>query len=157
MTQAQRRHRRRLSGHCVAVGGGTSDLPGPGVAWTLDGGAWSQPVTVTSGGGGGLSCPTTEFCTAVTGDASIVVLDDGAWSDPVPVAPDSGGIALSCGATGFCLALDATGRAFEIHRRAVGRPTQITAGNDPPFTMSCATRDYCMALTRAGRTLLARH
>jgi hypothetical protein len=103
-----------------------------GDALTFNGSSWSMPVNafpdgLTMGEGGVswpiVSCPTSNFCSAVDGAGGNVVTFDGSrWSAPVNIDPEAANsvgrpvliflMSISCLSSNLCVVGDSIGDAF---------------------------------------------
>src|SRR4051812_32849836 len=64
------------------------------------------------------------------------------WNSPVDTHARKA-LAVSCGASGSCVAVTSTGRASVLHGRTWSSPRKIAPALS---AVSCPTRNFCMAL-----------
>ncbi|HET9895386.1 MAG TPA: GDSL-type esterase/lipase family protein [Streptosporangiaceae bacterium] len=143
------------SAYCaVATGSGSGD----GGFTVLRHGSWQvsqtgvftiEPFTV--------SCPAETFCAAATvgqffGFGGYPMESDGTtWSRPQGVSGaefGGGASSVSCPVTGFCLGVgDSSDGAIEYQGSwGLQLPNDGFTGNDEPFSVSCASRTFCLAV-----------
>jgi len=154
-----------------------------GYARSFDGTNWSrrQPMKApgegpldifNSGSTTSVSCPTSAFCGTVTALGRARVLRGSTWEpSQVLVSPSQirqaarRGVAvltgISCPVTGFCVAVDTAGHAFELSGDRWGRPRLVdgpsaTSGDRRGLTaVSCAGTRFCAATDGLGQVVVS--
>jgi hypothetical protein len=123
---------------CMAVGGYSSGF---------DGGTWTSPVPLGSGGLSSVSCPNASFCTAVDSHGRALTYDGSGWSAPDLIAGEGELASVSCTSAAFCAAVGGNqhGYALTYHGTAWSSPTEV----DPEGglkSVSCVSASFCVAL-----------
>ena len=74
------------------------------------------------------------------------------FGHPMPVAAGAGLDSVSCGSPTFCIALDATGRAYRFDGTGWTGPVPATGQPIGPgsISVSCSNPTFCMAVVTAG-------
>jgi hypothetical protein len=108
-------------------------------------GAWSAPVRLPSADGRGydLDCSSRSRCVMLT-DRRHRVWNGAAWSAPI-ANPVSRPTALECTSTGWCLAVEQSGTAWEL----TGRNTWVstTSGSGTLNDVSCVSPSFCLGVS----------
>lgn len=113
--------------------------------------AWGLPVLVdpstplTS-----VSCPASDFCTAVDGQGRAVQYIGRAWTPPRRI--DSTSLtSVSCSGPGFCAAVDREGNALIYDGGTWSAPQRIDRTTFPDLTsVSCSSPTFCAAVDGDG-------
>src|SRR5262245_8718805 len=104
--------------------------------------AIDQPFSAKS-----ISCPTSSFCLAGSGETSPAVYRSGAWS------PGSGSPFghVSCVSSTFCVGVGAND-ASVFNGTSWSAPAQVTPSTGLPYldTVSCASESFCIAVDGSG-------
>ena len=140
-----------------------------GFAYHWNGKTWQAPLDVLPPGNGFVSCPTAGWCMAMNEHSYEVVWSTNGWgASPTFVDPrsmqlsqrsggngvvpwgqgDFGVLALSCGSTSLCAAIDDAGFAVTYHSGRWSLPAGIGPALDNVDTVTCSGSQACFAVTQ---------
>ncbi len=130
-----------------------------------------DPLTEPALGLDAISCFVAESCVALDRAGSVFASSDTTAAIGSGSAPGSGATwsstaldtfgepgAVSCAATGLCVAVDGTGYALASDNPTVAPPAWVLSGVDPPKALtgvSCTSEGFCAAVDANGRVFTA--
>ena len=123
---------------CLAVGRYSS---------AFNGGVWTNPMLLGSGGLSSVSCPSSSFCTAVDFHGRALTYNGSEWSAPSLIAGEGELASVSCPSGVFCAAVGGYphGYALTYNGTAWSSPTEV----DPEArleSVSCVSASFCVAV-----------
>ena len=120
---------------------------------------WSNPIVIDKNHGGftSVSCPTTNFCEAMTYLGDAYRYSGSTWTGPVTLDFNDSqfdGTSVSCASNVFCVMANPNGHA-SIFRGATWTPAKE---NDPKFgsetAVSCVSNNFCASVDTGGAGLV---
>lgn len=145
-----------------------------GFAYHWDGKSWQAPLDVLPPGNSFISCPTARWCMAMDAHSYEDVWSSKRWgSSPSFVDPrsmqlsqrsgeqgvvawgqgDFGVLALSCGSTSLCAAIDDAGYTVTYHDTRWSPPIDVAPPLDNTDTITCSASFACLAVAGGKATV----
>ncbi|MCW2540591.1 MAG: hypothetical protein JWN95_2316 [Frankiales bacterium] len=144
-----------LSVSCVSASfcAATDDAAGTAL---FNGNSWLRyPSVLGSTGPSAVSCAASNFCVAISGN-SVARWGGSSWSSPQQIDPPTAGGGLtdiSCPVAGFCVAVDAVGRALSYDGTSWSATSDVfssaASGIPAAVAVSCVSASYCVAVQGA--------